>query len=49
VDNIKPKYLAGLVAKVSNIRREKIVVDLSSPTGRFFKSIIVPLSLITKV
>lgn len=43
----RPAYMRGAEAKVRKINRERIVVDLVAPAGRFHKGITCPLSIIT--
>lgn len=46
---VRPAYLAGVPAKVKDINRVRIVVDLLNPVGRFNKNITVPVELVTNV
>ena len=43
----RPAYLNGVKATVSKINRERVVVDLEKPVGRFFKGIVSPVSLLS--
>jgi len=42
-----PAYMRGKSAKVVKINRERVIVDLDSPAGRFHKNVTCPLSIIT--
>lgn len=46
-DTAKPTYIAGAKAIVTKINREKVVIDLDKPAGRFHRNINCPLSLLT--
>jgi hypothetical protein len=47
--NVNPKYLVGAQGTIKRINRTKVVVDLDHQTGRFFRNISTPLSMIEKV
>jgi hypothetical protein len=48
-DQTNPAYMRGMVATVVNIKRERVVVRMDKPTGRFTGSITTPVSLLEKV
>lgn len=48
-DTTKPTYMRGMVATVTEIRRERVSVKLEKPTGRFQSEIVTPVSLLVKV
>ena len=48
-DTTKPIYMRGMVATVISIKRERVVVKMDKPVGRFSGSITTPVSLIEKV
>jgi len=48
-DTTKPTYMRGMVATVTQIRRERVRVKLDKPTGRFQSEIVTPVSLLVKV
>jgi len=43
----KPAYLNGAKAFVRKINRERIVIDLEKPMGKFHKNITCPISLLS--
>lgn len=43
----KPRYLNGAEAKIVKINRERVVINLSKPHGRFCFGVIVPVGLIS--
>jgi preprotein translocase subunit YajC len=45
----KPVYMRGMLATVTQIRRERVSVKLDNPTGRFQSEIVTPVSLLEKV
>jgi len=45
----RPKYLRGVKATVKGFGRNRIVVDLAQPIGRFSRNVKVPLGIYTKV
>lgn len=47
--NTNPKYLNGAMGTVKKINRTKIVIDLDNQTGRFFRNITTPLSMIERI
>ncbi len=48
-DNTKPTYMRGMVATVTQIRRERVSGKLEKPTGRFQSEIVTPVSLLVKL
>lgn len=48
-DKVRPTYMQGKPAVVRKINRERIVVDLNQPCGRFHKGVTVPLTLVSAV
>ena len=48
-DQTKPVYMRGMVATIIKINRERVVVNMDNPTGRFRNNVVVPLSLLEKV
>lgn len=48
-DTTKPTYMRGMVATVTQIRRERVSVKLDKPTGRFQGEIVTPVSLLVKL
>ena len=44
-----PKYLRGVKATVKGFGRNRIIVDLAQPIGRFSRNVRVPLGIYTKV
>ena len=49
VNSIRPTYLAGLEATVTEKRTKKLGVKLDHPVGRFYGTITVPPSLVEKI
>jgi len=47
--NATPKYLVNALGTVRKVNRTKVVIDLDQKTGRFFRNITTPLSMIEKV
>ena len=47
--NANPKYLVGAQGTIKKINRTKVVVDLDQQTGRFWRNITTPLSMLEKV
>jgi hypothetical protein len=47
-DNTKPTYMRGMVATIISIKRERVVVKMEKPVGRFSGSLTTPVSLIEK-
>lgn len=45
----KPAYLNGAEAVVVKINRERVVIDLVKPAGKFFKGVTTPVSLLSTV
>ena len=46
-EKTRPAYMAGHKAIVRKINRERVVVDLDKPAGRFHRGVTVPLTLLT--
>lgn len=46
-EKTRPAYMAGHKAIVRKINRERVVVDLDKPAGRFHIGVTVPLTLLT--
>jgi uncharacterized protein YkvS len=46
-DTCRPTYMRGLKATVIKINRERVVVDLLKPAGRFHKNITCPVSILS--
>ena len=46
---VRPKYLAGAVGTISKVNSVKVVVDLDKETGRFYRNITTPTSMIEKI
>ena len=44
-EECSPAYLRGRQATVVKINRDRIVVDLDSPAGRFHRGIVCPVSI----
>ena len=50
VKTVRPRYLAGQTATISELRQKKVCVRLDSgPQGRFYGDIVTAVSLIEKV
>jgi hypothetical protein len=45
-ENCRPVYMRGLKATIIKINRERVVVDLDRPAGRFHKNITCPVSIL---
>lgn len=45
----KPIYMRGMVATITKINRERIVVNMDNPVGRFRNNVTVPISLVEAV
>jgi hypothetical protein len=48
-DQTTPIYMRGMVATIIKINRERVVVNMDNPTGRFRNNVTVPFSLLEKV
>lgn len=48
-DQTKPTYMRGMVATIIKVNRERVVVKMEKPTGRFAGNITTPVSLLEKV
>jgi hypothetical protein len=46
---VRPKYLIGAVGTISKVNSVKVVVDLDQQTGRFYRNITTPTSMIEKI
>jgi hypothetical protein len=49
VSTVKPRYLAGQVGTIRELRQKKVTVDLDNPVPGFQRGIVTPVSLIEKV
>jgi len=49
VPSTRPTYLAGRTGTIKSIKRKKVIVDLDSPSGRFYTGIATPVDLIEKI
>ena len=45
----KPVYMRGMLATVTQIRRERVSEKRDNPTGRFQSEIVTPVSVLEKV
>lgn len=48
-NSVKPKYLRGIQATITNVRRKRIEIKLDYSIGRFASRITCPVSLIEKI
>ena len=45
-NNCRPVYMRGLKATIIKINRERVVVDLDRPAGRFHRNVTCPVSIL---
>lgn len=48
-DQTKPTYMRGMLATIVKVNRERVMVKMDKPTGRFTGTITTPVSLLEKV